>query len=144
MLMGHFAKFIWDKKYSVGVLSIDEQHKNFFKIANTLIDLLMSGTVTRDAVLAAAKDLQDYANYHLATEEGYFKKFDYPAAPHHIDEHMLYRKKIEHFMAMIADSTAVPAKIAEEMANYSISWLTNHILMVDKAYTEFFQEHGVR
>jgi hemerythrin len=34
-------------------------------------------------------------------------------------------------------------KLAETAAAYSIGWLSNHILILDKKYTVFFEEHGV-
>jgi hemerythrin len=35
-------------------------------------------------------------------------------------------------------------KIMNEAASYSGEWLMKHILVMDKKYTKFLQEHGVK
>jgi hemerythrin len=44
---------------------------------------------------------------------------------------------------MVQDPKSDLAKLVDEVAAYSIYWLSNHILLMDKKYTVFFEEHGI-
>ena len=67
-------KFVWTKKYSVNVKEIDEQHKEFIKICNSLADLASSKSFTDEEALIKVMQLGDYIAYHFGTEEEYFIK----------------------------------------------------------------------
>lgn len=138
-------KFKWQEKYSVGIKKIDEQHKKFFSITNSIIDLLGSGNSVNKKLNPALMELEDYANYHLGTEESYFDKFTYKDADFHIAQHDQYRDKIAYYRKLLADKRGDDdcCDLAEEIVNYSIHWLSDHILTVDILYTEFLKEHGV-
>lgn len=127
-------KFIWTQEYSVGIESIDEQHKHFFGIANKIMD---------KEIFGALEELGDYAFYHLETEENYFDKFNYGGASEHIAVHNEYREKVQDMMDRARQGEDIK-KIAKEAASYSGEWLFKHILVMDKKYTKFFQEKGVK
>lgn len=136
-------KFIWKDEYSVGIPSIDEQHKHFFEITDRMIDLAEQANPVKEILVSVIGELGDYAMYHLKTEEEYFDKFAYAGAPEHVMAHDLYREKIAGYLAMAHDPASDLAKLAEDVASYSINWLSNHILLLDKKYTVFFEEHGI-
>jgi len=137
-------KFVWRDEYSVGIPSIDDQHKQFFLITDEIIDLLLKKDKTMEELRASAFKLGDYASYHLKTEEGYFDHLNYPDAPRHVHEHDLYRQKVAYYLRELEKPEVDVPRLAEEIANYSITWLSHHILQTDKQYTIFFQEHGVK
>jgi hemerythrin len=137
-------KFIWKEEYSVGIPSIDEQHRHFFGITNEIIDLGEKSAASREELQGVADQLGDYALYHLKTEEDYFDKVAYPEAPQHVDAHNLYRQKIADYLARVDNPATDLTGLAEELAAYSVSWLSEHILLVDKKYTKYFQEHGIK
>lgn len=141
---GAMEKFIWKDEYSVEIPSIDEQHKHFFEITNKVIGLSENPSTTKEDLLLAAGDLGNYAMYHLKTEEEYFDKFVYQDAPQHVLAHNLYREKVVYYIEAARTPEANARQLAEEMAEYSISWLSNHILILDKKYTVFFEQHGVK
>ena len=135
--------FTWEEKYSVGIDSIDKQHKHFFEIANRLIMLEEKKNPTAIDLSAMISELEEYAFYHLQTEEKCFDTLHYPDAPKHVREHNVYREKIAHYIITLADPKINIVHLAKDIANYSINWLTNHILFTDKEYSTFFKEHGV-
>lgn len=135
--------FTWTPEYSVGVQIIDEQHQHFFAIANKLFELAHAGTPSRDAVTALFGELGDYALYHLSTEESFFRELKYEDAQAHIAAHDEYRARVAgHFSDALSAPDANLAAVAEEMATYSSAWLQNHIMVMDKQYTAFFNRHG--
>ena len=87
----------WSSEYSVGVKKFDDQHKRMFDIINHFYALM---TVDRehDKIQNTLQELKDYANYHLADEEKYFEKFNYPKKEEHKKIHDEYRKKINEFI----------------------------------------------
>jgi len=136
-------KFIWTIEYSVGVESIDEQHQHFFDIANKILELVDSESSEGRVLFESLEELGNYAFYHLKTEEDYFDKFNFALAQEHVDAHNLYRKKVNEMMDRARKGEDIK-KIMKEAASYSGEWLLNHILVMDKKYTKFLQEHGVK
>jgi len=136
-------KFVWKEEYSMGIPSIDEQHQHFFGITNQIIDLVEGGNPAREEIFSMAEKLGNYALYHLKTEEDYFDELSYPSAPDHVAAHNLYREQVAHYLEALRGAEGDTKELAEEIASYSIHWLSDHILLVDKKYTVFFREHGV-
>ena len=136
-------KFVWTNKYSVGIQLIDEQHKHFFEIVNKILDFVDKELSTKEELFALLNEFENYAMYHLGTEEEYFDILKYPDAILHIDNHNKYREIIKKYINRAREETEIK-KIAEEVASYSSSWLSGHILEVDKKYTKFFNEHGLK
>ena len=64
----------WDQGFSVGVGSIDEQHKKLIGLLNDLHDAMRFGK-GRDVLGKVLAELIDYTAYHFRTEEGLFAKY---------------------------------------------------------------------
>jgi len=137
-------KFIWDNQYSVGIEIIDEQHKRFFEIANEIYDMPQNLPIYKDSLMAAITKLGDYALYHLATEEKYFKEFNYAGTADHVKKHDFFRGKISSYLEKLRGLKNDHKAIAAEMANFCEDWLSFHILETDKKYTQLFREHGLK
>ncbi len=74
-------KFKWDEKFSVGIKSLDEQHQNFFNLANKILEVVAKGHISRHELLRLVSEFGNYSLYHLSTEEEYFKKCNYQSPP---------------------------------------------------------------
>jgi hemerythrin-like metal-binding protein len=135
--------FTWKEEFSVGVEEIDEQHKTFFQIADEIIALVEKGA-EKDVLMALLGRLNDYAFYHLGTEEDYFDKFDYPDVAPHVAAHNEYRKLMRAYFEKIRKNELDLDQAAKEIALFSTEWLSKHIIGMDKQYTAFFNEHGLR
>lgn len=136
-------KFIWTKEYSVNVSEIDNQHKEFINIINDLFDLGEKESFTDEEALLKVSKLGDYAFYHLATEEDLFITTGYKDASGHIVAHNKFREKAKDFVNQIRDKNKDKKEVLEEIAKFTGDWLMNHILIVDKKYSEFFNEKGI-
>lgn len=137
-------KFVWTETYSVKVAEIDAQHKEFFNIVNSLLDLADKKSFTDEEALLKVGQLGDYAAYHLTTEEDFFKETDYPDAATHIKFHNQFREQAVQFMNRIREATGDKSAVIEEIANFAGNWLTNHIVVVDQKYSQWFNENGVK
>ncbi|HZL11406.1 MAG TPA: bacteriohemerythrin [Prolixibacteraceae bacterium] len=130
----------WEERYSVGIQSIDKQHKEVFNLLNNLLQALklgQAGNVTTQIIL----ELEKYAAMHFQKEEFFFQRFNYSGAEQHIREHQLFIQKITELKAAIKDSKIAPAF---ELFNFLKEWIEHHILVVDKEYRECFLKNGLR
>ncbi len=137
-------KFVWTDEYGVGIQIIDEQHRHFFEIVNKIFALADNEQSTKEELFFLASELGNYAMYHLGTEEEYFDKFKYPDAILHVSSHNQYREMIKKYLDRAKNEEAGVKKLVEEVASFSGNWLSHHILEVDKKYTKFFNEHGLK
>ncbi len=131
----------WNENLSVGVPSIDEQHKALLGVLNELFDATQAGRgqVVLSKVL---KELDDYTVYHLRYEESLFAQTGYSAAPDHIKEHddlirlvQVQRQKYED------GATEV---LSEELLKFLKRWLYMHIMGSDKKFGPHFVSMGIK
>jgi hemerythrin len=139
-------KFVWNADYSVGIELIDKQHQHFFEIANEILDLASKKETRKETLFAYIEELGDYAFYHLGTEEKFFDEFKYEGAPQHRAAHDAFRVAVKDFTnaARNAATDIDVSRLSGAAADFTSNWLKNHILLIDKQYTVFFQEHGLR
>ncbi len=129
----------WLPDYEVEVAEIDEQHKKFVLLINDLYDTVEVGS--EEIILGDILDqLAAYANYHFATEEKYFDKFDYPDSASHKGVHQKFRDTVADFQQ---NYVGQEDEYAMKVMDFMKSWLTNHIITVDKAYADCFHDHGL-
>ena len=128
-----------DADYSVGIKTIDDQHKELIKYINQIYQSILdrnSKEVTPD-VLA---NLEDYARFHFGYEEKIFNQIGYEFAEEHIAEHRAFSEKIEQFKEGIAKGHNVIFSIT----NYLRDWLRTHIQKEDRKYASEFQKLGIQ
>ena len=133
-------KLEWEDKYSVGVKIIDDQHRQMFDTINQLISAV-SSSPTEEVVTNIISSLVEYKKFHFATEEKYFKEFNYEGAAEHIAQHQLFNDKLS---ALVEKCGADYMVLAFELVDFLEDWLIDHLLTVDQAYKECFQSHGLK
>jgi hemerythrin len=140
MIDKHIHKLEWEEKYSVGVEEIDTQHKKMFEIINELIDTA-TNIPSEESLSPIINALLEYRTYHFATEEKYFKEFNYDGAEKHIAEHIMFGKKVEAVAAKNKDDVIA---LTFDLLDFLEDWLVNHILSVDQQYKSCFVSHGLK
>ena len=132
--------FRWTERYSVNIAALDRQHQALFDTVNELKVALASGhgSVAIDEVL---RKLFDYALQHFAVEETLMTEHDFPGLETHRAEHKRFARSIGNFLADYkAGKTGVPV----ELMVFLQSWLQDHLLKTDKAYSAYLNARGVR
>ena len=132
--------FGWDEKYSVGIQSIDEQHKEIFRLMDQLFQALKSGKAAQ-SVLRIIAALKHYAITHFEKEEYLFRQFKFEDSASHIREHEQF---IEKITALKADAKSGRLASSFELLHFLKIWINHHIMVVDKGYSECFQKNGLR
>lgn len=131
----------WTPQYSVGVKVIDDQHKEFINTFNELYDALLKGEA-EDKLSVTLKKLSDYAEFHFATEEKYFKDFDYVGAEEHILQHDDFRAQLAEFKKHFFHESDLK-KLAEDLVELLDNWLVKHVVEMDQKYVSCFKEHNL-
>lgn len=129
----------WTKKYSVGVKLLDEQHTEFVSCLNQLHAAMLKGQAQNIACVVAPK-MSSLTKNHFSTEERLMEETKFPGLAKHRAIHCDLIIKAEEFVAQYeqGDQTMYP-----ELLRFVGNWLHNHMLTVDKQYTQWMNEHGV-
>ncbi len=131
----------WNEKLSVGVPSVDVQHKKLVGMLNELYDA-MQARQSHGALGKVLSGLIDYTAYHFQHEEALFAKTGYPAASAHKKEH---EDLIKHFLEVKQkyEDDAVRT-LPIEVLNFLRKWLLNHIAGSDKAFGPHLVARGMK
>ncbi len=132
--------FEWDEKYSVGVLSIDNQHKEILSIMGRLLEAMKKGQAS-EIIAGIIHELEKYAASHFQKEEFFFHRFNYIGSSDHIIEHQNFKDKIR---ALKSDLHSGKITLSFELLNFLKDWIDHHILVIDKAYSECFRLNGLK
>jgi hemerythrin-like metal-binding protein len=132
-------QLVWKDEYSVGVGEIDEQHKGLFNTINYLIQVNQTGASAGDIEKIIAK-IVDYKTKHFATEEKYFKLFNYDGAEEHIKAHRLFEESVAKLSGQYKDD---PMSFAVALVDFLEDWLISHLMTMDRKYITCFKNHGL-
>jgi len=133
------ALLTWNDKYSVGVPTIDAQHKVLFDIINSLHDAMMKGQA-QALTGPLLHRLADYTNTHFTSEEGKMSAAKYPGLAEHKVKHRNLVKQVEEFVLRY-DKGEIALNL--QLLNFLRDWLTNHIQKEDLAYSPSMVKLGL-
>jgi hemerythrin-like metal-binding protein len=137
---GAMALLRWsNKKYSVGVKALDEQHVNLIKRLNELHAVMMKGRA-QDIAGPLQLKIKAESLEHFATEERLMEDTQYPGLAEQRAAHLDLTLQVKEFMARHeqSDPTMYP-----ELLYFLRDWLDDHMLTLDRKYTLWMNEHGV-
>lgn len=129
----------WSPNFSVGVPSIDEQHKKLVAMVNTIHAGVKQG-IGKEAAAKVLNELAEYTVFHFKTEEDLFDKYGYPETDVHKAIHKDLVQKVVAFKEKFDKGRAT---VDFELLNFLKNWLQNHICITDKKYGPFLAEKGV-
>ncbi len=134
------ALVVWSDKLSVGVRSIDDQHKKLVTLLNQLHDGMIAGR-GKEVVGPVLKGLIDYTATHFKYEEDLFARTGYADSAAHKKEHSdLVRRVLE--IQQIYNEKG-PSVLTIQVMNFLKDWLTAHILGSDQKYVPHLKAKGV-
>jgi hemerythrin-like metal-binding protein len=130
----------WKDEYSVGIDSIDQQHKKLLNLINqlqTAVDYSTGEQFEREAL----DELVDYTKTHFTYEEGLMRDNDYPDFEAHKRQHVVMFDKVREVLADYEkDHDTAMANAAEFLKD----WLIKHINGTDKQYSSYLISKGVK
>ena len=130
----------WKEEYSVGIKSIDTDHKKLLQLINRL--QTSSIYQTGEAFDKEALDeLIAYTKFHFAREEKMMEENGYPDFDAHKQQHINMTDQVVQKIKEYEDDHE---KTIEDLLDYLKNWLINHINGTDKKYSAFLLEKGVK
>jgi hemerythrin len=130
---------LWSDDFSIGIPSIDEQHRWLFDATNKLHDELQKPEVHREVVLEVLEGLMDYTMNHFIVEEELFERYQYTDAQAHKALHDKFTASVMDLLTKFEDGEDLGKEVLDLVKN----WLINHIQRTDKEYAAFLKAHGV-
>ncbi|RKX91616.1 MAG: hypothetical protein DRP59_07380 [Spirochaetes bacterium] len=128
----------WDESYSIGISSIDEEHKKLLALINRFLKSIHTQD-EKELIISTFDNLVDYTGVHFANEESFMEKHKYPGLKDHKKEH---RELTRQVMELNKNRDYI---FTDSIADFLISWFTNHVLTTDKKYAAFIAEkEGMR
>ena len=131
---------LWDQSYSVGVDSIDTQHRALFDAINDLHAAMIRGKEV-EVTGRLLKDLLAYTRSHFVSEESMLAKAAYPQLKAHSEIH---RKLTNEIAGYIQRFEKGEAALSVHLIGFLRNWLTNHIQREDRAYSGWVLQRGYR
>lgn len=131
---------LWDNSFSVNVQEIDHQHEKLFDLINSLYEAMKKGQ-GKEILPKIIDELFQYVEKHFSTEEKYFDRFNYSESESHKLEHYNFLKKVSEFKKSFE---AGQIGLTIDIITFLQEWLTRHIKVVDKKYSNFFNENGLK
>lgn len=125
-----FDVFPWICNFETGHKEIDKQHKKLFSLINKLArTLILEETVDLKLIFS---ELIQYTKFHFESEESIWAEFlkdDLWCSNHH----SMHTSFLPAVSKIKNDAAAKPlVEVVEEILQFLISWLVNHIINDDK------------
>lgn len=126
--MNH-PKFEWSNELSVGVDSMDHQHKTIVDKINLLIDDINNDSPN---ILKDFGDLGAFVVEHFQDEEVFMESINFPSLSIHKNIHKQLLDKVGEFAGKIEDGSYDKG----QLINFLKMWLKSHIMGIDMKYGE--------
>lgn len=129
----------WRDDLSVGIESIDDDHKKLLTLINNLQTAVFYPT-GEAFERQALQELVDYTKYHFEREERLMQENGYPDFEAHKRQHEAMIAKVSGFLeAYERDREGT----VEELSVFLRDWLLKHIAGTDKQYSGHLRARGV-
>ena len=125
----------WSDKLSLGIPSIDMQHKELIERVNKLIGA-MQQSKGGDEVRRLVIFLGDYVVSHFGNEERLMEQNRYPRLAEHRAIHAAFVREFGELRGSLEKNGATPT-LAVALNRKLGDWLVKHILEADRAFGVF-------
>jgi len=131
----------WSDLLSVGIATMDDEHKELFRRINALLVALLGPEGhgdTRELVAA----IREYTVFHFTDEEKLMRAQGYPRYEQHKALHAAFVQEFETIEEELL-ANGLTAALVIRLQDKVVTWLLDHIAKVDHDYGEFMASQGV-
>lgn len=125
----------WNKRFNIGVDSIDSAHRKLFSIVRKLVHLSTDENNGHWACAEGIKYFKSYAIEHFTDEEAYMKSIGYEGYEMHKRLHEDMRYKTLPALEKDLTESNYSQESIHHFLGICLGWLTAHILIEDRAIT---------
>lgn len=124
--------FQFTQEYKTNIDFIDEEHKQLFQIIQNVYDIIHMEYVHDkfDRIVHVLNDLKDYTDKHFSDEEEYMERIQYKDIEVQRLAHRAFIEKLNQVDLELVDDNQ--QEYLEELIDFLLEWLKNHILKMDK------------
>ncbi len=130
----------WNDSLSVGIDSIDNDHKKLLGMINQLQTAAHYHT-DDELIEKTLNDLVDYTKYHFAREEDMMRDNNYPDFEEHKQQHEQMVQQVTQF---INEYRIDKTRTIDNVTLFLKTWLINHINGSDQDYAPFLHDKGIK
>jgi hemerythrin-like metal-binding protein len=130
----------WTHALSVGVESLDEQHKTWIDMVNQLFDAMKVGK-GREKLESMLDQVVEFARMHFAAEERAMLAAEYGWYAQHKVKHDEFLKKMTE---MQQRQKAGALTLSMTVLDMLRDWIIEHVNDVDKGYGPCLTSKGIR
>jgi len=137
------AKIQWQEIFTVGIPSVDNQHKKLLAMINQLEDSVAAGKeIVNNDIGKVLVQLVEYTQTHFADEERIQDEIQYSGRDRH---KQLHKELVEQVISILMNLKHGKVINVYEIMNFLRDWLVNHILTEDRKigleYKHFNETH---
>lgn len=133
------AFFSWQSKFALGIKSIDNDHQKLVALIDRLYVAMSEGRAKHE-IDDVVQELIDYTRFHFNREEVLMKSSDYADFEQHQKAHHTFVERVSQYQQKLARGHD---NISVEVTSFLRDWLSNHIMVTDKALAPHLKERGV-
>lgn len=122
----------WSPSYSVGVDSLDGDHRMLLGMINKLHQAMSTGQ-SKSMLTPLISELKTYSMTHFRNEEGYLEMIHYPHLDEQRRQHGVFVSKIQEFETELGRGNMM---LAMRVMPFLNDWLLQHIMNVDMQYSK--------
>jgi len=134
------ALMTWKNQYSVGVETLDNQHKAFMKALNELHAASIKGKAGAVAG-SLIRQISSIATEHFATEVRLMESIKFPALAAHRAKHEELSAKFKEFLSRHEKGDAT---VYAELLYFMRDWQTKHMQTEDQEYAKWMSSRPVQ
>jgi hemerythrin-like metal-binding protein len=123
----------WEDRYSIGIESMDGQHKKLLALINEVYDAMKAGK-GKEKSGVVLRELLEYTESHFASEEEFLRQHGYPQIQAHIEKHRSMTRRVLEYKGEYERGSVT---IAFELLKFLKGWLVKHIMETDRHYADY-------
>ncbi|MBI3544608.1 MAG: hemerythrin family protein [Deltaproteobacteria bacterium] len=124
----------WSPSLEVGSKRMDDEHRELLgRMAR--VEELNSRSLDKTAVIDAFDDFVTCVRFHFTDEEAHMVKMGYPKTDVHHRIHESLLDALTRYRAELM--TSVHGRFPSSVFDFFKTWITTHIMIVDRQYCDF-------
>ncbi len=124
--------FAFTDEYKTGIALVDDEHRRLFEIIKETNDVIEAELLydKYDEIVHILEELKDYTIMHFSDEERYMESIGYEGIESQRIAHKAFVDRLSEINLEDVDDNQ--KEYLEELIDFLLGWLTNHILRMDK------------
>ena len=132
------TRLVWSEEMSVGIPSIDAQHRFLFGQINELANLRERGA-SRESLLHVLRRLMKFSDAHFGAEDEVMINSDFPLFLNHRAEHQQYISRLAVF---VDEYSRGLQDLPDKMLKFLVAWWLKHVCNSDQKYARWIRNEG--